>query len=393
MVRIFPTSIQAATVFLAGVAFAAITPFRSIVGIDTLGLSNNTFALVMAFSAAGSAFASVVLGWLSDRLADRRILVLICAAMGIVSNGILWLIQTPLAFITAFCVLIPFGSALFSQSFSYSRAFFDLNRPDRSEFIMSLLRSGFTLAWIIVPPAAGLLAAHFTPFSVFGFAMAAHALATACVGLLWTRAETNVGARERKTSNQASPLVIARTHVVGMPAVVLAQVAIQINLTVLPLIIIRDLAGTFEQVGINAAFAAILEVPIMITWGMLALRWRKDVILCIAAGTFAGYFLGMAMAETFLHILALQVVAAIAIAALLSLNISYLQEVFPGRMGLSTSLLDVTTVASALFGALIFAAFAGENYKPVMTVAIVVCMASSALFLLARYLARRDAKT
>ena len=226
MINIFPTSLQAATVFLAGVAFAAITPFRSIVGIDTLGLSNNSFALVMAFSAAGSAFASVVLGWLSDRLADRRMLVLICAAMGIVANGVLLLIQTPLAFMTAFCVLIPFGSALFSQSFSYSRAFFDLNQPDRSEFIMSLLRSGFTLAWIVVPPAAGLLAANFTPFSVFGFAMAAHAIATICVGLLWTRPETNVGARERKTSNKAAPLTIARTHIAGMPAVVLAQVAI-----------------------------------------------------------------------------------------------------------------------------------------------------------------------
>ena len=84
---------------------------------------------------------------------------------------------------------------------------------------------------------------------------------------------------------------------------------------------------------------------------------------------------------------------SIAIAALLSINISYLQEVFPGRVGLSTSLLDVSTVVSALLGALIFAAFAGENYKPVMTVAIVVCMVSSVLFLLARYLARRDTKT
>ena len=391
--NILPTSLQAATVFLAGVAFAAITPFRSIVGIDTLGLSNNTFALVMAFSAGGSAFASVVLGWLSDRLADRRVLVLICAAMGIAANGVLWLIQTPLAYMTAFCLLIPFGSALFSQSFSYSRAFFDQNRPDRAEFIMSLLRSGFTLAWIVVPPAAGLLAAKFTPFSVFGFAMVAHFIATVCVGLLWTQPETHVGSKKRETGDKTTPLTVARTHIVGIPAVVLAQVAIQINLTVLPLVIIRDLAGTFEQVGINAAFAAILEVPLMIVWGVLALRWRKDVILCIAAGAFAAYFVGMALAGTFLHVLALQVIAALAIAALLSINISYLQEVFPGRVGLSTSLLDVTMVVSALLTALIFAVFAGENYKPVMAIAIVVCTASSVLFLFARSLAQREAKT
>ena len=65
--------------------------------------------------------------------------------------------------------------------------------------------------------------------------------------------------------------------------------------------------------------------------------------------------------------------AAVALAALLSLNISYLQEVFPGRVGLSTSLLNVTQVASALIAAVLFAAFAGLTYKPMMDGRLPVC--------------------
>lgn len=66
--RAIPHTLLASIVFLSGVAFAAMTPFRAIVGIDVLGLSNQAFAVVMALSAAGSAGASVILGLLSDRL-------------------------------------------------------------------------------------------------------------------------------------------------------------------------------------------------------------------------------------------------------------------------------------------------------------------------------------
>lgn len=356
------------------------TPFRAIVGIDALGLSNQTFAIVMALSAAGSALASVVLGWLSDRTSDRRVLVALCAVIGVLAYGILWLVQTPLAFIVAFCVLVPFGAALFSQSFAFSRAYYDRHSPDRSEFLMSLLRSGFTLAWILFPPFAGWIASQFAAFSVFGVSMIAHALATLAVGLLWTQEDTNLGALEGEQSTATGPIRLARTFWFGIPAVVLAQVAIQINLTVLPLIIIRDLAGNLQQVGLNAAFAAVLEVPVMIAWGVLAIRLKKDIILSLAVAIFAVYFVGMSFVGSFAHVLALQIPAAIAIAALLSINISYLQSVFSGRVGLSTSLLDVTTVVSAVLAASLFALFATESYKPMMPVAVVICCLSLCLF-------------
>nr|MCU0904043.1 MFS transporter [Tabrizicola sp.] len=112
------TGLLAANIFLSGAAFAAMTPYRAIVGVDSLGLSNAAFGTVMALTAVGSACASVALGWLSDKAADRRILIFLCAAMGVVAFGLIWAIQTPFVFVLSFCLLVPFGNALFSQSFS-----------------------------------------------------------------------------------------------------------------------------------------------------------------------------------------------------------------------------------------------------------------------------------
>ena len=309
---------------------------------------------------------------------------LLCTAIGVFAYGLLWIVQTPLAFIVAFCFLVPFGAALFSQSFSYSRAYYDRHLPKRSELLMSILRSGFTLAWIITPPVAGWIAAHNTAASVFAISMLAHVVVTLSVGLLWTQKGTHIGTTKRQQTEALPPLRLARTYIFGISAVVLAQVALQINLTVLPLIIIRDLSGTLEQVGLNSAIAAVLEVPVMIGWGFVALHARKETILGIAVTVFAVYFFGMALISNFVQVLIMQAFAAVALAALLSINISYLQEVFPGRVGLSTSLLDVTQVASALIAAVLFAAFAGLTYKPMMVVALVLCLVSAGIFLMAR---------
>ena len=379
------TPFLASTVFFSGVAFAAITPYRSIVGIEDLGLSNGLFAGVMTLNAIAGALTSVFIGWLSDRLPDRRWLVLLCAIAGAAAFAILWLIRTPLAFISVFCVLLPLGTALFSQSFSYSRAYYDKTEPKRSELLMSLLRSGFTLAWIIVPPAAGWMAGKTSSFSVFGLAMMAHLLATLAVGLLWFAPKTMiVGSQSKGASSPSAPLRVTPYKASGISGVVLGKTALQINLTVLPLIIIRDLGGSLEQVGLNAGFAALIEMPIMIFWGFLAMRVRKESILAFTALVFGLYFTCMWFAQSFIMVLIFQIPAAIAIAGLLSITISYLQEVFPERVGLSTSLLDVTTVISAMLAAMIFAVVAGETYRALMLVGAGLSVVSALLLLFAR---------
>ena len=384
------SALLAGTIFLSGAAFAAMTPYRAVAGVEILGLSNAGFGLIMGLSAVVSAFTAVALGWLSDRVTDRRVILLLCAAMGILAFGLVWVFQTPLVFAAAFVFLVPFGSALFSQSFSFSRTFFDRERPDKSQFIMSFLRAGFTLAWIIVPPFAGWLAANGSAFSTFGFAALAHLGCTITVGLLWTQSSAAMGAAPIAAQN-GGPIdrpKVSNSHKLGIAGIALALSALQLNMVSLPMLIVRELSGSMAQVGIAASLAAAIEVPAMILWGYLALRMDKELILAIAAGFFALYFGFAFTAETFSQILIAQGFAAIAISALLSINIAYLQEAIPGRIGLSTSLVDVTRVLSVWIAAAVFSMNPGTTYAPLMAVAGGLCLVAIVLLLAALGLRR-----
>jgi len=382
------TGLLATNIFLSGAAFAAMTPYRAIVGVETLGLSNAGFGIVMALNALGSAFAAVSLGWISDKLQDRRSLVFLCALAGVIAFGVIWAFQTPLVFISAFCLLVPFGNALFSQTFSYSRAYYDRETPARSELTMSFLRSVFTLAWIVVPPLAGFIAAQWSAYSVFAFSAVAHLGCTLTIGVLWMQPSAKIGVKPKSKTGEPTALLpkirISRTYRLGVLGVALSLAALQLNMVLLPLIIVRDLGGSFAQVGIAASLAAIIEVPVMIGWGYVALRLSKDTILAIASLTFALYFGLMFFVTSFTQVLLLQGFAAIAIAALLSINISYLQEAIPGRMGLSPSLVDVTRVVSVFAAAAIFSLNTSENYAPIMAAAALLALAGTLLMMLAR---------
>ena len=56
------TGLLATNIFLSGAAFAAMNPYRAIVGVETLGLSNAAFGLIMALNALGGSAIAVLLG-------------------------------------------------------------------------------------------------------------------------------------------------------------------------------------------------------------------------------------------------------------------------------------------------------------------------------------------
>ena len=361
-------------IFFTGVAFASMTPYRAIIGIDEIGLSNADFGLIMALNAVGGALISVFLGWLSDRVSDRRIILLLCAFGGMFGFGIAWLVRNPLGFAMAFCLLIPFGNALFSQSFSFARTFLDAFTPTRSELTLSFLRSGFTAAWVLTPPVAGLLAATTHNFVVFAIACSAHLACLLLIIILVTVSDANMKASPDARTDLATEIGIPKPYRLGVLGVTLSMTALHLNISVLPLLIMKDLQGTFTQVGMNAALAAIIEIPMIIGWGYLALWVRKTSILASSSLLFAIYFILTANASNVLQVMMFQVLAAAGISALLSINISYLQEVMPGRVGLSTSLLDVTGVLAAVSAAVIFAANPWPIYANLMLAAGVLCV-------------------
>ena len=355
------TWLLATNLFLTGLSAAAITPYRAVVAIQGLGLSNGEFAAIMMVNALATAAMSVVLGSLSDRISDRRRLVLLSAVMGGLAYGLIYLVQRQWAYVAAFCLILPLGGALMSQSLAFSRAYYDRNAPDQAVFMTSLLRTMFSAAWVVVPPVAGWIASRYTVLDVFAFAAFGHAGCALIFGYMFTRPEALIPPNPAARSGVAFWRLLGPWQLTGIAGILMLRTALQLHMTVLPLAMTTDFRGTYANVGFTAAVAAALEVPCMILWGYAAARWRKDAILVGTGTLFAAYLLAVSFATTPLAVLWLQIPNAVATAAVISLTITYMQDTIKGRVGLSTSLLDVVNVASTLLAAALFGLVASRS--------------------------------
>jgi MFS transporter, SET family, sugar efflux transporter len=371
------TAFLAANLFLTGITYASTMPYTGIVAIDALGMSNTDFAIILIVGSIVSAFAAVAIGFVSDKVVDRRRLIILIALLGAIGYGMIYVFRDPISYIVAFCVIMPFGGALFSQSFSFARVYYNAVEPTRAEFLVTMLRTVFAIAWVVIPPVAGWIAATYAVFDVFAFAAVAY-LASAGIFALMIGTGTARLAPPSKAKEEvaAGGRAIDWPIVVGILGIVLISTAIRLNGIAAPLAIVTDFGGTLTDVGVYSALAALLEIPLMVMWGYLAQRFKKHTLIIVSTLIFAIYLYLLGQANSIAEVLWLQILNAIATAALMSIPISYIQEAIKGRVGLSTSLLDVVFVVANLLSAALFAAITtATNFLPAFGFAAMLCVA------------------
>lgn len=368
--RLPMTALIAANLFFNGASYAATAPYAGIVAIDGLRLSDADYAMVLSASAAVGLAASVMLGYLSDRVSDRRVLVLFAALMGMIGYGLIYLVRNPLSFVIGYCAVIPFGGALFSQSFAYARAYYSARQPARADLMITILRMTFSASWVLMPPLAGWVAATYQVFDVYGVAAAAYLGSGLIFLVLLCEPAARIGSAETHASGERGPAGTTSSMLVGIAGIVLINVALRLNGTTAPLAIVRDFGGTIADVGLCAGLAALIEIPLTLCWGLAAQRWRKHTLIVCCGLIYAAYLMLLAQAQSVGDVLWLQVPNGIATAGLMSIPISYMQEAIRGRVGLSTSLLDVVFVLSSLLSAALFGLIAtGAGYVPIFWIA------------------------
>ncbi len=370
-IRMPVTAMLGASVFFSGVTFAATMPYGAIVGIETLGMANEHYAAMVSISSIVGALVTMLIGYASDRLPDRRVLVLIAAVAGAVGMGLVYFGRTQIAFIIAITVIWPFGFAMFSQNFAYVRVYYNERAPDRAHFMITVLRTVFSVAWVIVPPLAGYIAAQYSVFDVFLVSALAYVACGLIFALMMTDKTTLIAAKpiaKREAGDVTSLLPVP--VVAGLVGILIINVAMRLVSLAMPLTIVTRLGGTVGDVGIYAGIAAALEIPFMLMWGYLG-RWLTREAIIIGNGLLLGvYILLVSQAQSVIEVFWLQAINGIAAAALLSVTISYMQDAIKGRVGLSTSLMDVVGISATLGGATVFGILsAGGNYQLVLLAA------------------------
>lgn len=351
-----------AGLFTIGVGYASTAPYDAIIAIDHLKISHGDYALILTAASIIGVLASVALGWLSDRIGDRRVLVLATALLGAAGFALMYWLHSPLAFAVVYCVILPFGNTAFSQTFAYARVYYDQREPQVAEFRITTLRSIYAASWVMVPPLAGWIAAVYQVFDVYLLAAVAYLVCGGISLAMLADHETKVVAKPPQRPVDGTRGGIALPMLVGIGGVLLINVSIKLSGTVTPLAMISNYGGSLGDVGLANGIRALLEIPLMLGWGLVGRRFRKHMLIAAAALIYGGYLVLMTQAHSVFEVFVLQVPCAVAIAALMSVPISYMQEAIRGRVGLSTSLLDVTIVVSGLLSAGLFGVFAGPDH-------------------------------
>jgi SET family sugar efflux transporter-like MFS transporter len=164
--------------------------------------------------------------------------------------------------------------------------------------------------------------------------------------------------------------------------------AVSLRTVTIPLVITSTLKGSYADLGIFAAVAAALELPFMVAWGYALRRISKHTMIIIGALLYAIYLVLMSRATSVTEMLWLQLLNGPAHGALMTIPISYLQDAIKGRVGLSTSLLDVSNVVASLATAALFGALTAsvQNYPLLLVVAAGLSAAGAAALFVSHWL-------
>lgn len=377
------TAMLGGSMFCSGVTFASTAPYMAIVGIETLGISSAHYAALLSLTSIMGAVVSLLIGYYSDRLHDRRVLILIAAAAGFTAFGMIYAIRQPWAFAVGMGAIMPFGYAVFSQNFAFVRVYYNARAPERSQFMVSALRTVFTVAWVVVPPAVGYVAATYSVFDVFAVGALAYAGCGIIMAIMMTDPSTRIA---------SAPIVKAETGrrrgglpppvVSGLAGILVINIAMRLVGVALPLSVVTRLGGSLADVGIYAGIVAAVEIPFMLMWGWLLSRVAREAIIVGNALLFAVYLFLVSQAGSVVEVFWLQAINGVAAAALMSVPISYMQDAIKGRVGLSTSLMDVVGVSATLAGAAVFGVIgAGGDYQFVLVVASAIACIGGAIML------------
>lgn len=348
--------VSAISIFFFGLTGATTAPFMSLIGIHELGLSNAHYSLLIFAASCINVVASVLVGALADRMGHFRMPMLVVSLFGVVGYGAVYLVPHQMVFVVCTLCCLPVFGALNSLIFANVRSA-SSHMPVRDLIaVNSGVRAIISASWVLVPGVVG--------FMLAGSPSMLPAFLYACLGafacfllylLFLPKAER--GAKVASNSKflasifeVASPGLLLR-----LLAVALISSMMQMNGVILPLVVVGPAHGTNADVGVLVGIVAFLEIVFILLWGWVERRSSSVLILAIGAVLYCGYLFLLGFATTPWQVYILTPLAGLGAAAIISVPISYLQNLIADRAGLGSSLIAVNMFLSGGLNSLVFA--------------------------------------
>ncbi|POU01071.1 MFS transporter [Escherichia sp. ESNIH1] len=321
--------------FMMGIAGALQAPTLSLFLSREVGAEPFWVGLFYTVNAIAGILVSLWLAKRSDSQGDRRKLIMFCCVMA-VGNALLFAFNRHyLTLITCGVLLASLANTAMPQLFALAREYADSSAREVVMF-SSVMRAQLSLAWVIGPPLAFMLALNYGFTAMFTIAAGIFIISLALIALILP-----------SVARVEQPADVAVTQIGGWRdgnvrklfiASTLMWTCNTMYIIDMPLWISGDLGLPDRLAGILMGTAAGLEIPAMILAGYYVKRIgkRRMMTLAVAAGVL--FYIGLLFFHSEHALLLLQLFNAVFIGIVAGIGMLWFQDLMPGRAGSATTL-------------------------------------------------------
>lgn len=321
--------------FMVGIAGALQAPTLSLFLSREVGVQPFWVGLFYTVNAIAGIVVSLGLAKRSDSQGDRRKLIMFCCLMA-VGNALLFAFNRHyLTLITCGVFLASLANTAMPQLFALAREYADSSAREVVMF-SSIMRAQLSLAWVIGPPLAFMLALNYGFTTMFSIAAGIFVLSLALIAFA-------LPSMARAETSESVPV----THISGWSdknvrilfvASTLMWTCNTMYIIDMPLWISSDLGLPDKLAGILMGTAAGLEIPAMILAGYYVKHVGKRRMMIIAMSAGVLFYIGLILFHAREALLVLQLFNAVFIGIVAGIGMLWFQDLMPGRAGSATTL-------------------------------------------------------
>ncbi|EJY6319009.1 sugar efflux transporter SetA [Escherichia coli] len=366
--------------FMMGVAGALQTPTLSLFLSREVGAQPFWIGLFYTVNAIAGIGVSLWLAKRSDSQGDRRKLIIFCCLMAI-GNALLFAFNRHyLTLITCGVLLASLANTAMPQLFALAREYAD-NSAREVVMFSSVMRAQLSLAWVIGPPLAFMLALNYGFTVMFSIAAGIFTISLVLIAFMLP----SVARVELPSENALSMQGGWQDSNVRMlfVASTLMWTCNTMYIIDMPLWISSELGLPDKLAGFLMGTAAGLEIPAMILAGYYVKRYgkRRMMVIAVAAGVL--FYTGLIFFHSRLALMTLQLFNAVFIGIVAGIGMLWFQDLMPGRAGAATTLFTNSISTGVILAGVIQGAIA-QSWGHFAVYWVIAVISVVALFLTAK---------
>lgn len=366
--------------FMMGVAGALQAPTLSLFLSREVGAQPFWIGLFYTVNAIAGIGVSLWLAKRSDSQGDRRKLIIFCCLMAI-GNALLFAFNRHyLTLITCGVLLASLANTAMPQLFALAREYAD-NSAREVVMFSSVMRAQLSLAWVIGPPLAFMLALNYGFTVMFSIAAGIFTLSLVLIAFMLP----SVARVELPSENALSMQGGWQDSNVRMlfVASTLMWTCNTMYIIDMPLWISSELGLPDKLAGFLMGTATGLEIPAMILAGYYVKRYgkRRMMVIAVAAGVL--FYTGLILFHSRLALMTLQLFNAVFIGIVAGIGMLWFQDLMPGRAGAATTLFTNSISTGVILAGVIQGAIA-QSWGHFAVYWVIAVISVIALFLTAK---------